>query len=216
MESFSIAPPGGGSQSRNPNDPLLGHCDTGAVAAGVRRVEAVCGKMAEIFVDEKLELINSIQESLKHPKELQKTVENLINENAELKKKLEKLETRQLAEIKNELLKKAESVNGTIFIGRVVEVNNPDALKKLCFELKNETPGSTIVLAANIDSKAYVAILLDEKLVVEKNLDASRIIKEEIAPLIKGGGGGHKALATAGGQDTSKLEQVIQKVKSLL
>ena len=187
-----------------------------AVAAGVRRVEAVCGKMAEIFVDEQLGMIKSLEESLKNPKELQKAVENIMNENTELKKKLEKLETRQLEDIKNALVKKAEAVNGSVFIGKIVEVNNPDALKKLCFDLKNETPNSTIVLAASIDSKAYVAILLDEKLATEKNLDASRIIKEEIAPLIKGGGGGQKTLATAGGQDTSKLEQVIQKVRSLL
>jgi alanyl-tRNA synthetase len=187
-----------------------------AVAAGVRRVEAVCGKMAEIFVDEQLQLIRTVQESLKSPKELKKAVENLVNENAELKKKLEKLESRQLQDLKNALLKKAEAVNGTVFIGKIVEVNNPDSLRKLCFDLKNETPNSTIVLAANIDSKAYVAILLDEKLAAVKNLDASRIIKEEIAPLIKGGGGGQKTLATAGGQDTTKLEQVIQKVRSLL
>jgi alanyl-tRNA synthetase len=139
-----------------------------------------------------------------------------MNENTELKKKLEKLETRQLADIKNVLVKKAESVNGSIFIGKIIEVSDPDALKKLCFDLKNEIPNSTIVLAASIDSKAYVTIMLDEKLATEKNLDASRIIREEIAPLIKGGGGGQKTLASAGGQDTSKLEQVIQKVKSFL
>jgi alanyl-tRNA synthetase len=187
-----------------------------AVAAGVRRVEAVCGKMAEIFVDEQLGLIKSIQESLKNPKELKKAVENLMDENTELKKKLEKLESHQLEDLKNMLVKKAEAVNGFVFIGKIVEVNNPDALRKLCFDLKNETPNSAIVLATSIDSKAYVAILLDEKLAAEKNLDASRIIKEEIAPLIKGGGGGQKTLATAGGQDTTKLEQVIQKVRSLL
>jgi alanyl-tRNA synthetase len=187
-----------------------------AVAAGVRRVEAVCGKMAETFVDEQLGLMKSIQESLKNPKELKKAVDNILNENAELKKKLENFETRQLEDLKNVLVKKAEAINGSVFIGKIVEVNNPDALRKLCFDLKNETPNSTIVLAANIESKAYVAILLDEKLAAEKNLDASRIIKEEIAPLIKGGGGGQKTLATAGGQDTTKLEQVIQKVRSLL
>ena len=187
-----------------------------AIAAGVRRVEAVCGIMAESFVDEQFRLIKSIQESLKNPKELQRAVENIMNENTELKKKLEKLETRQLADIKNVLVKKAESVNGSIFIGKIIEVSDPDALKKLCFDLKNEIPNSTIVLAASIDSKAYVTIMLDEKLATEKNLDASRIIREEIAPLIKGGGGGQKTLASAGGQDTSKLEQVIQKVKSFL
>jgi alanyl-tRNA synthetase len=71
-------------------------------------------------------------------------------------------------------------------------------------------------LASNIEGKAQVAILLDEKIVSSKNLEAPKIIKEYVAPLIKGGGGGQKTLATAGGQDVSNLKQVIEKVKSLL
>jgi alanyl-tRNA synthetase len=73
-----------------------------------------------------------------------------------------------------------------------------------------------IVLAGNIEGKAQVAILIDENLAASKNLDASSIIKQKIAPLIKGGGGGQKTLATAGGQDASNLNLVIEKVKELL
>ena len=73
-----------------------------------------------------------------------------------------------------------------------------------------------IVLTTNLGGKANVAVALDEPLALAKNLDASKIIKEHIAPLIKGGGGGQKTLATAGGQDTSNLQQVIEKVKGLL
>ncbi|HZE84909.1 MAG TPA: hypothetical protein VE035_11420, partial [Puia sp.] len=69
---------------------------------------------------------------------------------------------------------------------------------------------------ANIEGKASVAILLDEQLVTARNLQAPAIIKERVAPLIKGGGGGQKTLATAGGQDASNLPQVIAKVKELL
>ena len=58
--------------------------------------------------------------------------------------------------------------------------------------------------------------MLDDNVAASKNLDAPKIIKEYIAPLIKGGGGGQKTLATAGGQDASKLNEVIEKVKSLL
>ncbi|TAL41938.1 MAG: alanine--tRNA ligase, partial [Chitinophagaceae bacterium] len=104
----------------------------------------------------------------------------------------------------------------SVFVGDIVEVSNPDALKKLCFDLKNELQNYLVVLAADIDGKAYVAVLIDEKLSAEKKLDASKIIKEQIAPLIKGGGGGQKTLATAGGQDASNLKQVIEKVKALL
>jgi len=145
-----------------------------------------------------------------------KSLENVVNENVELKKRLEGLEARRLVAIRNDLVKKSQSMNGSVFVGDIVEVSNPDALKKLCFDLKNELQNYLVVLAADIDGKAYVAVLIDEKLSAEKKLDASKIIKEQIAPLIKGGGGGQKTLATAGGQDASNLKQVIEKVKALL
>jgi alanyl-tRNA synthetase len=187
-----------------------------AVAAGVRRIEAVSGKAAEQLIAEQFECIRLIRETLKNPKELQKSVENLVAENNELKKKIESLEAKQLAATKNELLQKVQKINGINFIGEVVEVSNADALKKLSFDLKSFLNNYATVLAANIEGKASVAVALAETVVASKNLEASKIIKEHIAPLIKGGGGGQKTLATAGGQDASNLQQVIEKVKSLL
>jgi alanyl-tRNA synthetase len=187
-----------------------------AIAAGVRRVEAVCGKLAEDYVNEQLSIIRSIKESLKNPKDLQKSIENLWNENDELKRKLDHAENRMLVGVRNELLQKDEIINSVNFIGDIVEVGNPDALKKLCFDLKNHLRDHVAVLCANIGGKPYVAVGLSETVSVAKNLDAGKIIKEHIAPLIKGGGGGQKTLATAGGQDASRLEEVIGAVRKLL
>jgi alanyl-tRNA synthetase len=187
-----------------------------AVAAGVRRIEAVSGKAAEELANEQFAQIRVIRETLKSPKELGKAIDSLVTDNAELRKKIESLEARQLVVIKNELVQKAETINGTSFVGAVVDVGNADSLKKLCFELKNELTNYVVVLAANVDGKAQVAILLDEAVSAAKNLEAPKIIKEQVAGLIKGGGGGQKTLATAGGQDASNLQQVIEKVKALL
>jgi alanyl-tRNA synthetase len=187
-----------------------------AVAAGVRRIEAVCGKQAEEYINEQFSLVRAIRDSLKSPKDIQKSVENLIEENAELNKRIEHLEARQMVGIRNELLHKDEIINGVTFVGDIIEVSNPDALKKLCFELKNKLNDHLAVLCANIDGKAHVAISISEKVVVAKHLDAGKIIKEQVAPLIKGGGGGQKTLAIAGGQDVSNLQQVIEAVKKLL
>ena len=195
-----------------------------AIAAGVRRIEAVCGKLAEDYVNEEFRTVNAIRQLLKNPADLLKAIENIVTENVELKKKMEKLEARQLESIRKKLLQKIVKLNGTNFIGEVVEVGNADALKRLCFDLKNELSdtqregpagGYAVVLASNINGKAQVAILLDEKLAGSKNLEAPKIIKEHVAPLIKGGGGGQKTLATAGGQDVSRLKEVIEKVRSL-
>ncbi|HKH62866.1 MAG TPA: DHHA1 domain-containing protein, partial [Flavitalea sp.] len=187
-----------------------------AVAAGVRRVEAVSGFAAEEYVKQQLLQLRSIRESLKNPKDLVKSVEELSNENNLLKKKVESMENRMLVGIRNELLQKDEIINGVTFIGDIIEVGNADALKKLCYDLKNNLNDYVAVLCANIGGKASVAIGISDTVVAARNLDAGKILKEHVSGLIKGGGGGQKNLATAGGQDPSTLGQVIEKVKSLL
>ena len=187
-----------------------------AVAAGVRRVEAVCGRQAEEYVNDKFKTLYTLSETLKNPKDIQKAVENLQIENAELKKHADAMEARQLVGIRNELLQKDEIINGVNFIGDIVEVSNADALKKLCFDLKNHLRDHVAVLCVNIGGKPFVAVAISDTVAAAKNLDAGKIIKEHIAPLIKGGGGGQKTLATAGGQEAGKLDQVIEAVRKLL
>ena len=194
----------------------------GAVAAGVRRIEAVGGKAAETFVDEHFAELHTVREILKNPRELTKAAENLVAENAELKKKLERAEARELEATRGQLLQQVQTLGDVAFIGAIVEAGTADAMKKLAFDLRpalTALPGNPpflIVLAANVEGKAAVALLLDDKLAETRGLEAPKIIKEHIAPLIKGGGGGQKTLATAGGQDASNLPQVIERVKKLL
>ena len=188
----------------------------GAVAAGVRRIEAVCGSAAEEYISVQSEQIRVIREVLKNPADLKKSVENLLAENSAFQKRIESLEARQLVGIRNELMQKDEIINNVSFIGDIIEVPNADALKKLCFDIKHHVHDHVAVLCCNIDGKAHVAISISDTVVVAKNLDAGKIIKEHVAALIKGGGGGQKNLATAGGQDVSNLKEVIKKVKSLL
>jgi alanyl-tRNA synthetase len=187
-----------------------------AVAAGVRRIEAVAGNAAEEYINSELKLIKNIRETLKGAKDPIKAIENLMADNNDLKKQLEKMEQKQLSSLKNELLQKVQVIHGVNFIGEILEVNNADALKKICFDLKSDLKNYFVVLAANIDGKPAVAVLIDEALSAARSLEAPKLIKEHIAPLIKGGGGGQKTLATAGGQDASNLPQLIKKLKSLI
>ena len=185
-----------------------------AIAAGVRRMEAVAGKAAEDFVDEQLNELNSAKAALKHPKELSKSVENLLTDLAENKKKLESLEAKLLNGLQNELVNRTTIINNTSFIGETSDVSSAESLKKLAIELSKKTNGF-VVLCANISNKATVAVAIAESL-AGKGFDANRIVKETIAPLINGGGGGNKTSAIAGGQDNSRFEQVIDKMKELL
>ncbi|MEO5647764.1 MAG: alanine--tRNA ligase, partial [Chitinophagaceae bacterium] len=192
-----------------------------AIAAGVRRIEAVAGISAEKYLESRLQELKQVREQLKNPKDLAKTVSGLLTENSDLLKQLQKLEQKHLGSLKEKLLTQqhafdlGEGTKGT-FIGEIVEVNNADALKKLCFDLKPDLKNYMVALASNIEGKAQVVIMLDEAVVTIKGLEAPKLIKEYVAPLIKGGGGGQNTLATAGGQDASNLPAVIEKLRELV
>jgi alanyl-tRNA synthetase len=187
-----------------------------AVAAGVRRIEAVSGAAAMLLINTAFEEISALRGILKNPPDLKKSIESLQAENAALSRRVDSLEARQLVGIRNELMQKDEIINNVSFIGQVIEVPNADALKKLCFDLQHHLHDHLVVLCANIGGKAHVAVSLSETVVVAKHLDASKIIKEIVSPLIKGGGGGQKTLATAGGQHSGNFAELINKVKGLI
>ncbi len=187
-----------------------------AVAAGVRRIEALSGKAAENHAHQQSKQLQQIREQLKHTKDIQKTIEQLLTDNASLQKKLENMEARQLVGIRNELLQKDQVINNISFIGDIVEVSSPDALKKLCLDLKHHLRDHVVVLCSNIGGKAYVALGISEELVNSKGMDANKIIKETIGPLILGSGGGQKTLATAGGQQVGHFDQVLLTVSKML
>jgi alanyl-tRNA synthetase len=179
-----------------------------AVAAGVRRIEAFTGPAAFNFLLTQFTHVKEIGSLLK-AKEPLKAVEKLLQEKAALEKKVEKLEAMQLQAIQKELLASIQTINGKQFLGAQVDVSSADALKKLAYDLRLQA--DVVVLTANIAEKASVAISVSDA--ASTNIDAGKLIKDKIAPLIKGGGGGQKTLATAGGQDSSQLAAVIKAIQ---
>ncbi|HUQ65575.1 MAG TPA: alanine--tRNA ligase [Flavitalea sp.] len=186
-----------------------------AVAAGVRRIEALTGAVAMRYIGERIGQFKYINELLKTREPL-KAIEKLMEDKSALEKKIEGMEARFLVHLRNELLEKDEIVNGVTFVGDIVEVGNADALKKLCFDLRTRLNDYVAVVCANIGGKPFVAVGISDSVVAARQLNAVKIIKEVVAPLIKGGGGGQKNLATAGGQDAHNLQIVIDQVKKLL
>lgn len=186
-----------------------------AVAAGVRRIEAYTGFRALQYMNGQISTIKEVGHVLKASDPV-KAIQKLIDEKAQLEKRVEHMENRMLVNLRNDLLQKDEIINQVSFIGQVVEVPHADALKKICFDLRNNLHDHLVVLAANIGGKPAVAVGISETVVVARQLDAGKIIKEIVAPLIKGGGGGQKTLATAGGQDAGGLNNVIVQVRRLL
>jgi alanyl-tRNA synthetase len=187
----------------------------GAVAAGVRRIEAVSGAAAEELIHAELAQLRVVREAFKNPKDLGKSLESMQEEVASLRKKLEAMETRQLNALAAELLLKAEVRNDITFLGADVEVSSMDSLRKLAADVLRQLNDGLVVLTATIADKASVAVASSDA-AVAKGFDASKIIKETVAPMINGGGGGQKGLATAGGQDASQLGAVVAKIKTAL
>jgi alanyl-tRNA synthetase len=208
-----------------------------SVAAGVRRIEAVVGEAAAKHiteVNEKLHkqivqlteacalLAAKITAPFKAPEwnenssvaVLNDTIASLQSSQKELSKKLESKEALLVNELTTEYSSQFETINGIAFLGKEIALSSGDNLKKLAVALGLSQNNHCIILVATIEGKASVALSISESL--SASLPATQLIKEKIAPLIKGGGGGQKTLATAGGQDASQLNKVIEVVKQSL
>jgi alanyl-tRNA synthetase len=140
----------------------------------------------------------------------------LQNEQKELKKKQESQEALWVNTLAETLSTQFIELNGISFLGTQVNLNSADNLKKLAQQLGSEKNNAVVLLVNNIEEKAAVALYISQELVSSKNWQAPQIIKTTIAPGLKGGGGGQATLASAGGQDASQLDKVIEAVKALI
>jgi alanyl-tRNA synthetase len=186
-----------------------------AVAAGVRRIEAITGVAAEVFITNQSRLVDQLKDLLKNPKDLPKSIESLLDENSKLKKEIEKAILEKSSGLKNELAQKVEAINGINFIAQKVALPNAEAIKNLAYQLKDIVPNLFLVLAADFDGKPSLTVMIAENLVKEKGLHAGNIVKE-LAKEVKGGGGGQPFFATAGGSDVSGLDNALAKAKSFV
>lgn len=184
-----------------------------AVAAGVRRIEAITGKAAEAFINEQNKLVATLKTLLKNPKDITRSVESLLEENSKLKKELEKNMYEKAAGFKDELAAQAEKIGAISFIARKLDFGNADAIKNLAYSLKESVDNLFLVLGSDNEGKPALTVMISEDL-VEKGFHAGNIIRE-LAKEIKGGGGGQPFYATAGGKDSSGLEAALEKAKEI-
>lgn len=185
-----------------------------AVAAGIRRIEALTGAAALRFFSEKIRQSKMVSELLKSVNPI-KAVEDLIQENNSLKKELEKSIHDKVIHLKETLIGQAENIENLHFIARKVDLPNADAIKSLSYALRDSLENAVIVLAAELNGKPFLSVMISDTLVKEKNLHAGNIIRE-LAKEIGGGGGGQPFLATAGGKNMAGIAQALSKAKSLI
>lgn len=186
-----------------------------AVAAGVRRIEAITALKAEEYIHEQDELMKALKELLKNPKDLAKSVETLLEENNRLKKEVEKAIMEKASGLKDDLKAKAQSINGINFIAETVALPNAEAIKNLAYQLKDVVENLYLVLAADLDGKPLLTVMISDNLVKEKGMNAGNIVCE-LAKEIQGGGGGQPFFATAGGKHVAGLKLALEKAKSFI
>jgi alanyl-tRNA synthetase len=185
-----------------------------AVAAGVRRVEAVCGELALEFVNEKISQLANVNTELKNPKDSVKAIQSLLEENTSLKKEIEKYQNEKVEIIKQSLRTKIRNQNDIHVLIEKVEEVNADGLKKIQFDLKNEFDNLYFVAATISNGKPLISVILSENIVKDKKLHAGNMVKE-LAKAIKGGGGGQPFYATAGGTDINGIDTVLKQAEEL-
>jgi alanyl-tRNA synthetase len=185
-----------------------------AVAAGVRRIEAITGPVAEAYFREKAEKLDSISLLLKNPKDLHKAVEDLMNKNQILTKEIEQLHREKAKIVKSELKAKITTINGINFLGELADVDT-NSVKDILFQLKGETENFVGILGNADGDKCALSLIISDNLVEDKKWNASQIIRE-VSTHIQGGGGGQAFFATAGGKKSEGLKTAIEAVKSRL
>ena len=187
----------------------------GAVAAGVRRIEALTAASAEAYYQAALSKLNDLKEILKQPRDLVEKVNSLLEENTALHAKLASFMNEKAGALKKQLQEQAVVINGIRVIASKIDLPSADAIKDISFELRSKYDDLVFFVATLIDGKPFLSLAVSDALVSERKLNASAIIRE-LAKEVNGGGGGQPFYATAGGKKAEGLDAAILKLKSIL
>jgi len=181
----------------------------GAVAAGIRRIEAITGDAVKDYFTQQETDLDAIKETLKNPQDTLKAVVALQDDNAKLKKQIEQLLKEKAKGLKGELASKLEDINGIKFLATQVDLN-PEGAKDLAYELGTLGTNLFLVIATAEDDKPMLSCYISKELVVEKNLNAGAVVRE-LGKYIQGGGGGQPFFATAGGKNVAGIKEALEK-----
>jgi len=177
----------------------------GAIAAGIRRVEAVTGFAAEAYVLNLQNQLEQIKEVIKSTGEPVKGVIQLSTQLQQAQKDIEKLQKEKAEAAAEMLYQAAEKMDGYLFINEIVKAAGIEDLRQIALALKQHNTDLVAILAGVQNEKPALCMLITDRLVSGKSWDASKLVKEA-AREIKGGGGGQPGLATAGGKFVGGLE----------
>ena len=186
----------------------------GAVAAGIRRIEAItCGGAVKYFAEQE-KLVDNIKTTLKNVQDPIKAIVHLQEENAQLHKELELLKKEQAKNLKVSLKNEFASINGVQCLIKQLDLDTT-TLKDLAFQLGNEVENPFVLFGSAYEGKALLLCYIGKELAQAKGLDAGKIVRE-LGKYIHGGGGGQPFFATAGGKNPEGIAEALEKAQALI
>ena len=186
----------------------------GAVAAGIRRIEAITGDAVKDFYKNQESTLAEIKETLKNPQDILKSVASLQDDNAKLKKQIEQLLKEKVDGLKNALVADFQEINGINFLAKQVDLSM-SATKDLAQAIGTSKPNSFVFLASVEDNAPNIHCYISKELVAEKGLNAGNVIRE-LGKLIDGNGGGQPFFASGKGKNVAGIKDALEKVVEFL
>ncbi|MEN9977803.1 MAG: hypothetical protein RLZZ569_428 [Bacteroidota bacterium] len=186
----------------------------GAVAAGIRRIEAITNAAVEDYFNEQEKQLKAVNELLRNPKDITKAVDDLLTKNNALQKQVESLKKAQAKVVKSELKSTIENKGDYSLLTAAVELDAA-SVKDILFQLKGEVAHLVAIIGSTEDDKCAVSVFVDDALVGTKNWNAGNMVKA-VAAHIQGGGGGQAFFATAGGKNPAGIPTAIAAAKAML
>ena len=186
----------------------------GAVASGIRRIEAITGEFAKDFFISNSNKFKEVKKVLQNTKDPLKSIAAIQEENSDLKKQIQILLKEKGKNLKTDLKNEISEMNGINFLAKQVDLD-ANGIKDISFELGGEIDNLFLLLGTNQNGKALLSCYISKDLVASKNLDAGKIIRE-LGTYIQGGGGGQPFFATAGGKNPDGLSEALSKGKNYI
>ena len=186
----------------------------GAVASGIRRIEAITSDATKDFYFESNKTLSDVKELLNNSNDPVKAVATLQEENAKLKKEVEALLRAKAKNLKGDLLDELATINGIDFLAKQIDLDAA-GIKDLSFEMGSNKNNLFLLLATENEGKALLSCYISKELVENKALSAVTVVRE-LGKFIQGGGGGQPFFATAGGKNPNGIAEALEKAKSYL
>ena len=184
----------------------------GAVAAGIRRIEAVTGEAAWMHMRAMSETLKNAKAFFNNTPDLGEAIRKVIDENAGYKKEIEGFVQEKVARLADKLSKEAKEINGVKIVA-FSQSADPAMIKGVAGLLQKQTENFVVAAAFEFAEKPNLVLMYSQDLVA-KGKNAGKDIREA-AKLILGGGGGQPGLATAGGKNVNGLKDALAKLVEL-